>query len=98
MLWPPYMRRPTTRFANCTGIRRWPDSTKTIATIMAMPTMRDDDALEAPGLGEHGLPWAGSRDTTDAKIRIDIPLPTPRWVISSPNHMTSAVPATQVRR
>ena len=26
-----------------------------------------------------------------------MPLPMPRWVISSPSHMTSAVPAVHVR-
>ncbi len=26
-----------------------------------------------------------------------MPLPTPRWVISSPSHMTMAVPAVNVR-
>ena len=31
------------------------------------------------------------------KIRIDMPLPTPRCVISSPSHMTMAVPAVNVR-
>jgi hypothetical protein len=29
----------------------------------------------------------------DAKMRIDIPFPIPRWVINSPSHMMSAVPA-----
>ena len=41
-------------------------------------------------------PCAGRRDTTDAKIRIDMPLPMPRWVMSSPSHMTIAVPAVHV--
>ena len=41
-------------------------------------------------------PWAGSRDTTDEKIRIDMPLPMPRWVMSSPSHMIMAVPAVRV--
>ena len=41
--------------------------------------------------------WNGRRDTTDVKIRIDMPLPMPRWVISSPSHITSAVPAVHVR-
>ena len=41
-------------------------------------------------------PCAGSRDTTDAKIRIDMPLPMPRWVMSSASHMTTAVPAVHV--
>ncbi len=31
------------------------------------------------------------------KIRIDMPLPTPRCVISSPSHITMAVPAVNVR-
>src|SRR5262245_47327940 len=39
---------------------------------------------------------AGNVDTTDEKIRIDMPLPMPRWVMSSPSHMTIAVPAVHV--
>jgi hypothetical protein len=31
------------------------------------------------------------------KIRIDMPLPMPRWVMSSPIHMMRAVPAVSVR-
>ena len=32
-----------------------------------------------------------------AKMMIDMPLPMPRWVISSPSHMMNAVPAVSVR-
>ncbi len=39
---------------------------------------------------------AGKRATTWVKIRIDMPLPMPRSVISSPNHMITAVPAVMV--
>ncbi len=35
--------------------------------------------------------------TTLAKIRIDIPCPMPRWVMSSASHMTKAVPAVRMR-
>ena len=35
--------------------------------------------------------------TTLAKIRIDMPWPMPRWVISSASHMTKAVPAVRIR-
>ena len=42
-------------------------------------------------------PWNGNRDTTDEKIRIDMPFPMPRWVINSPSHITIAVPAVHVR-
>ena len=41
-------------------------------------------------------PSAGSREITLVKIRIDIPLPIPRWVTSSPSHMIMAVPAVSV--
>ncbi len=42
-------------------------------------------------------PWYGRRDTTEVKIRIDIPLPIPRWVISSLSHITSAHPVVHVK-
>ncbi len=40
--------------------------------------------------------WAGSWLTIEMKISSDIPLPMPRWVISSPSHITNAVPAVNV--
>ena len=39
---------------------------------------------------------AGKVATTWVKMRIDMPLPMPRSVISSPNHMMTAVPAVIV--
>ena len=41
------------------------------------------------------LPPAGIDATTFAKIRIDIPCPMPRWVMSSASHITNAVPAVR---
>jgi hypothetical protein len=41
-------------------------------------------------------PSAGSREMTLVKIRMDMPLPIPRWVTSSPSHMIMAVPAVSV--
>ncbi len=38
----------------------------------------------------------GMRATMLAKIISEMPLPTPRWVISSPSHITSTVPAVSV--
>ena len=35
----------------------------------------------------------GMREAIEAKIISEIPLPMPRWVISSPNHMSSTQPA-----
>ena len=39
---------------------------------------------------------AGAVERIEAKIRIEIPLPTPRFVISSPIHIRSVVPAVSV--
>ena len=39
----------------------------------------------------------GMAATTLAKIRMDIPCPMPRWVMSSASHMTNAVPAVRIR-
>jgi len=38
----------------------------------------------------------GMRDTMLMKIMIDMPLPIPRAVTSSPSHMTAAAPVTSV--
>ena len=46
----------------------------------------------APPLTQAMTP-AGALTRIDAKISSEIPLPTPRLVISSPNHMRSVVPA-----
>ncbi len=37
----------------------------------------------------------GRPDTIDAKIISEMPLPMPRWVISSPIHMSSTQPAVR---
>ena len=42
------------------------------------------------------VPWLGRVDTTEAKMSSDMPLPMPRWVMSSPIHMSSAVPVVSV--
>ncbi len=67
-----------------------------MATIMAMPRSMNSEKAKSP-FSACTLPnWAGILLTTLAKIRIDIPLPIPRWVMSSPIHMTMAVPAVIV--
>ena len=96
MLEPPYILRPTTRLANVTGIRRWPWSTKTISTSSARETSRITENLTRPPSCRTVLSPLGMPATTLAKIRMDMPLPMPRWVMSSPSHMTKAVPAVRV--
>ena len=46
-----------------------------------------------PRLSKMLLPSPGIRAAMPAKISIDIPLPMPRSVTSSPIHITSAAPA-----
>ena len=45
------------------------------------------------GLFHHDCTPCGMRATIEAKISSEIPLPIPRWVISSPIHIRSTVPA-----
>ena len=57
VLEPPYIRRPTTRFAYWTVIRRWPRSTKMIAAttstiITSRSSMRSSADLPGPHLIE----------------------------------------------
>jgi hypothetical protein len=40
--------------------------------------------------------WPGTEAMIETKISIDMPLPTPRSVMSSPSHMMTAVPAVMV--
>ena len=52
--------------------------------------------LPVPPCCRMALPSDGSVEITLVKIRIDMPFPTPRWVISSPSHMIKAVPAVMI--
>ena len=45
------------------------------------------------GFVHHAWMPLGIRDAIEAKIISEIPFPIPRWVISSPNHMSRVVPA-----
>ncbi len=65
-------------------------STRVSATMMPNLSLPPCDRMRAPP--------AGIPATTLAKMMIDIPLPMPRWVMSSPSHMTKAVPAVRVRQ
>ena len=96
MLWPPYTRRPTWRLANCTGMRRWPCSMNTMATSNMMNTMMVTISALQPAAASMRVPWLGRVETTEAKISRDMPLPMPRWVMSSPIHMSRAVPVVRV--
>ena len=87
--------RPTTRFAYWTGIRRWPSWTKTIATITARAMKGIITTKTWSGLFHHAVIPLGSPATIEAKIISEIPLPIPRWVISSPIHISSVQPAVR---
>ena len=53
--------------------------------------------VNAPWLPQIEANWEGMVAMIEVKISIDMPLPTPRSVMSSPNHMIIAVPAVMVR-
>ena len=87
------MRRPMTRLAYWIGIRRWPSWMKTTAAITARATKGIMTLKTWSEFVHQACRPCGSRLTIDAKIMSEIPLPIPRWVMSSPIHMSSTVPA-----
>ena len=93
---PPNILRPTMRRAYCTGIRRCPCSMKMTAATSISPIAVMSAKTHQPlaTLTDHRD--AGKVATTWVKIMIDMPLPMPRSVISSPSHMITAVPAVIV--
>ncbi len=84
---------PITRLAYWIGIRRWPSWTNTIAATT--PTaMNGIITLNVwLSLVHHEVSPPGIRLTIEAKINSEMPLPIPFWVISSPIHISSIVPA-----
>ena len=80
------------RFAYWIGIRRWPSWTKTTATMIASASSGNiSRSNESPSYQARRPP--GSPERIDAKMSSEIPLPIPRFVISSPIHMRSVVAA-----
>ena len=98
---PPYIRRPTSRFAYCTVTRRWPRSMKMIAptttTIITSSSSRRMSPICPVRSWSNVVITARGRPLTiPAKMMSDIPLPMPRSVICSPSHMMNAVPVVSV--
>ena len=77
-------------------MRRWPWSMKTMNTSNMSETTMMIPNLALPPSSKMALNPVGMAATTLAKIRIDMPWPMPRWVISSASHMTMAVPAVRI--
>ena len=106
VLCPPYIFLPTTRFAYCTGILLSASVKNTTSAIAAIAIRSITAAITVPiALNEPPsityvltteLTAVGILDTIPAKIIIEIPLPKPFSVISSPSHTINAVPAVNV--
>src|SRR5439155_24513208 len=75
------IRRPTMRFAYWIGIRRWPSWMKTTATMIPIAISGKKSFSIGPPLIQAVIP-AGAVARIEAKIRSEIPFPTPRFVIS----------------
>ena len=87
---------PSWRRAYWIGIRRWPSITNTTETTIPSATSGKNSRADVPPLIQPLIP-VGAYARIEAKIRIEIPLPMPRFVICSPIHMSSAVPPVSVR-
>jgi len=101
VLCPPYILRPTTRLAYCTGMRLCPCSTKMMKPTTPTINKSKSTAMKiciSPVDSRRNVfaIAAGRRQTIPAKMIRDIPLPMPRSVICSPSHMIKAVPAVRV--
>src|SRR5437879_4048456 len=88
--------RPTIRFAYWIGIRRWPSWMKTTAATIAIATSGKNSRSIVPPLYQAAIP-VGADERIEPKISSEMPLPTPRFVISSPIHIRSVVPARDPR-
>ncbi len=91
------MRRPIIRLAYCTGIRRCPCSTKMTLAMIASASRQMKKNVRPPWLLRIAAPSVGIRAAMFRKMSSDMPLPTPRSVMSSPSHIMTAVPAVIVR-
>ena len=108
VLWPPYILRPTTFLAYCTGMRRSASFIKTMTQMTTRNSTTNSgartrywpavEALSIPScMYCHTVPKVtGSRATIPANRMMEMPLPTPLSLICSPIHMIRAVPAVKV--
>ena len=89
------MRRPTIRLAYWIGIRRWPSLMNTTATTMPRVISGSISFSKVVPFSQAviaGEAWV----RIEAKISSEMPFPMPRWVMFSPSHISSAVPAVSV--
>ena len=97
--WPPYILRPTTRCAYCTGIRRSALVITTMNTMAARNSTRVKgtmnqyfimpvDGQRKPGSQRCSRAEAGPVETMPANRIIEMPLPIPLLSICSPIHIT----------
>ena len=96
VLVPPIMRRPTTRLAYCTGMRRSPVVIQMTPTITARAMTTNAICADQAHARRTWRTPPGMREMMLMKMRIDMPLPMPRAVMSSPSHMTAVAPAVRV--
>jgi hypothetical protein len=68
---------------------------KTTAAMIAIATSGKKSRSIVPPLYQAAIP-VGADERIEAKISSEMPLPTPRFVISSPIHISSVVPAVSV--
>ena len=89
------MRRPTIRFAYWIGIRRWPSWMKTTAATIESAISGKKSFSIGPPFHQAAIP-TGAPVRIEAKIRSEMPLPMPRFVISSPIHISRVQPTVSV--
>src|SRR5262245_4978604 len=101
VLAPPYIRRPTIRFAYWTGIFRvaWVmamTAAMTSTIIVSTNSIVNSDTVPARRLSTALMIVLGTRPMMLTKMMSEMPLPMPCSVIFSPSHMTKMVPVVWV--
>ena len=76
-------------------MRRWPSWTNTTEATIASAMSGKKIRSIGPPFHQAVMP-SGRPVRIDAKMRIEMPLPIPRFVICSPIHMGSIVPVVRV--
>jgi hypothetical protein len=88
------MRRPDLSFRvldRDAPLASWMKTTATITPIAS--SGKKSFVVGPPSI--HARIASGARSMIDAKISSEMPFPMPRFVICSPNHISSTVPAGQ---
>ena len=102
--WPPYILRPLTCFAYCTGILRSDESINTISANTTIKIATKIRMFQSWSMSELNTPWNAfnsaepALDRIPTKMSSDTPLPIPWSVIFSPSQRVNIPPPIRIKQ